>query len=111
MNNAGIIRNRLKIGAAIVNAKAFIETRREFGTFYTYLWGFTGGKTIHNKFRSISELPTETELSHAISEDLKQRGFKFVGSKVVYAHMQATGMVNDHLRSCFRYKELVKKYG
>jgi len=111
MNNAGIIRNRLKIGAAIVNAKAFIEARREFGTFDNYLWSFTGGKTIHNKFTSISEIPAETELSHAISEDLKQRGFKFVGSKVVYAHMQATGMVNDHLRSCFRYKELVNKYG
>jgi DNA-3-methyladenine glycosylase I len=107
MNNAGIIRNRLKIGAAIVNATAFIETRKEFGTFDSYLWRFTGGKTIHNKFRSISEIPAETELSHAISEDLKQRGFRFVGSKVIYAHMQATGMVNDHLRTCFRYKELV----
>ncbi|OHD67445.1 MAG: DNA-3-methyladenine glycosylase [Spirochaetes bacterium RBG_16_49_21] len=111
LKDAGIIRNRLKIEGAIANAKAFIQVRKEFGTFDKYIWGFTGGKPIHNKFTSLSQLPASTKLSDAISEDLKKRGFKFVGSTIVYSHMQATGIVNDHISTCFRYKEIVKKYG
>jgi DNA-3-methyladenine glycosylase I len=109
MKNSGIIRNRMKINAAVNNAKAFIEIRKEFGTFNKYIWSFINNKPVINKFKSLSELPAKTELSDKISEDLKKRGFKFVGSTVIYAHMQATGMVNDHLVSCFRYNEL-KKY-
>jgi DNA-3-methyladenine glycosylase I len=80
--------------------------RKEFGTFDRYIWNFTGGKTIHNDFRTMKEIPAKTELSERISKDLKERGFKFVGPTIVYSHMQATGMVNDHLKDCFRYKEL-----
>jgi DNA-3-methyladenine glycosylase I len=108
MKNSGIIRNRMKIKAAVNNAKAFIEIRKEFGTFNKYIWSFINNKPVINKFKSLSELPAKTELSDKISEDLKKRGFKFVGSTVIYAHMQATGMVNDHLVSCFRYNELKK---
>jgi len=108
MKNAGIIRNRMKINAAVNNAKAFIEIRKEFGTFNKYIWSFINNKPVINKFKSLSELPAKTELSDKISEDLKKRGFKFVGSTIIYAHMQATGMVNDHLVSCFRYNELKK---
>jgi DNA-3-methyladenine glycosylase I len=111
LKDAGIIRNRLKIEGAIANASAFMRVRNEFGTFDKYIWGFTGGRPIHNGFTSISEIPAHTDLSDAISKDLKKRGFKFVGSTVVYAHMQAMGLVNDHIVSCFRYKELKKKYG
>lgn len=111
LKDNGIIRNRLKIESAVTNAIAFLEVRKEFGTFDTYIWSFTGGKTIHNGLKFLKELPCKTELSDRISIDLKKRGFKFVGSKIVYAHMQATGMVNDHIRDCFRYKELVGKYG
>jgi DNA-3-methyladenine glycosylase I len=110
LNDAGIIRNRLKIAGAVMNAKSFLQIRKEFGSFDRYIWGFTGGKTIHNGFLSIDELPSRTELSDLISADLKKRGFRFVGSTIVYAHLQATGMVNDHVRYCFRYKELVRKY-
>ncbi len=106
LQDAGIVRNRLKVLATISNAQAFIKIRQEFGTFSKYIWAFTGGKPIVNNFRSISELPARTELSDKISTDLKKRGFKFVGSTVIYAHMQATGMVNDHLVHCFRYCEL-----
>lgn len=106
MNDKGIIRNRLKIEAAVTNAKAFIQVRREFGTFDKYIWNFVDYKPIKNKFKSLKELPSRTELSDKISEDLKKRGFKFVGSTIIYAHMQATGMVNDHLTSCFRYNEI-----
>lgn len=106
MNDAGIIRNKLKIESAVRNAKAFIEVRKEFGTFNKYIWGFVGNKPVVNTFRSIKELPARTELSDLISKDLKKRGFNFVGSTIIYAHMQATGMVNDHLINCFRYKEL-----
>ena len=109
LKDTGIIRNRLKITAAVTNAKAFLEVRKEFGTFDKYIWGFTCGKTPHNGFDSLSEIPAKTELSDLISSDLKKRGFKFVGSTIVYAHMQATGMVNDHVRTCFRYKELRRK--
>jgi DNA-3-methyladenine glycosylase I len=111
LKDSGIIRNRLKITGAVANAKAFLEVRKEFGTFDKYIWSFTNGKTIHNGFKSLEELPAKTELSDLISRDLKKRGFKFVGSTIVYAHMQATGMVNDHIKACFRYNELAEKYG
>lgn len=100
INNAGIIRNKLKIKAAINNALAFIEIRKEFGTFDKYIWGFVDYKPIVNKWKSIKEVPATTELSDLLSKDLKKRGFKFVGSTVIYAHMQATGMVNDHTTDC-----------
>jgi DNA-3-methyladenine glycosylase I len=108
MTDRGIIRNRLKIQGAVTNARAFIELRKEFGTFDTYIWNFTDGKTIHNGFKTMKEVPAKTPLSERISEDLKRRGFKFVGPTIVYSHMQATGMVNDHLKGCFRYKALRK---
>jgi DNA-3-methyladenine glycosylase I len=104
LKDEGIIRNRLKVEAAITNAKAFLQIRKEFGTFDKYIWEFINGKPIQNKFKLLKELPARTELSDNISEDLRKRGFKFVGSTIVYAHMQATGMVNDHLVSCFRYR-------
>ena len=106
LKDEGIIRNRLKIEGAITNAKAFLRVRKEFGTFNKYIWNFVNGKPIQNKFKTLSELPAKTKLSDKISEDLKKRGFKFVGSTIVYAHMQATGMVNDHVVSCFRYNEV-----
>ena len=106
LKNKGIIRNKLKIKGAVSNAKAFLEIRKEYGTFDKYIWGFVNGKPIQNKFKSLKELPAKTKLSDKISDDLKKRGFKFVGSTIVYAHMQATGMVNDHITECFRYKEL-----
>jgi DNA-3-methyladenine glycosylase I len=106
LKDAGIIRNKLKIEGAIANANAFIQVRKEFGTFDKYIWSFVNDKPINNKFNSLSNLPARTELSDKISEDLKAKGFKFVGSTIVYAHMQATGMVNDHTTDCFRYKEL-----
>ena len=102
MQDSGIIRNQLKIRAAVSNASAFIKIREEFGTFSSYIWKFTDGKPIINQFRELREIPASTPLSDAISKDLKKRGFKFVGSTVVYAHMQATGMVNDHLLSCWK---------
>lgn len=104
--NAGIIRNKLKIKSAISNAQAFMRIQKEFGSFDNYIWGFVGGKPIQNERKDISELPATTEISDKLSKDLKKRGFKFVGSTVVYAHMQATGMVNDHTIDCFRYSEL-----
>ncbi len=106
IQDAGIIRNKLKIRAAISNARAFMEVQKEFGSFSEYIWEFTHGKPIKNNFRSLSELPPNTLLSDTISKDLKKRGFKFVGTTVVYAHMQATGMVNDHVVDCFRYNEV-----
>lgn len=108
LKDAGIIRNRLKIEAAINNAKRFIEVQSEFGSFDAYIWGFVEGKPIKNGFKSLKELPARTPLSDAISKDLIRRGFKFVGSTIVYAHMQATGMVNDHTVDCFRYEEVNK---
>jgi DNA-3-methyladenine glycosylase I len=108
LKDAGIIRNRLKIIGSIENAKAFIQIRKEFGTFDEYIWSFTDGKIIVNKFTSISQIPASTSLSDTISKDLKKRGFKFVGPTIIYAHLQAMGIVNDHMRSCFRYKELVR---
>jgi len=106
LGDAGIIRNRLKILGAINNAKRFLEVQKEFGTFNRYIWGFVGGKPVRNKLRSFAEMPAQTPLSDIVSKDLKVRGFKFVGSTVVYSHMQATGMVNDHLVTCFRYREV-----
>ena len=106
LQDSGIIRNKLKIHATITNAQAFIKIQEEFGSFSKYIWGFVDGSPIKNNFKSIKELPANTPLSDAISKNLKSRGFKFVGSTVVYAHMQATGMVNDHETSCFRYNEI-----
>ena len=106
IEDAGIIRNKLKIKAAITNAKAFMDIQKEFGSFSDYIWGFVNEKPIKNSFKSMSDLPANTPLSDTISKDLKKRGFKFVGTTVIYAHMQATGMVNDHIQSCFRYHEV-----
>jgi DNA-3-methyladenine glycosylase I len=106
MGDAGIVRNRLKIGAAIGNARAFLEVRREFGSFDAYLWRFVDGRPLQNRRRSMKEVPARTVVSDAISKDLKRRGFRFVGSTIVYAFMQAVGMVNDHLIACFRRKPL-----
>jgi DNA-3-methyladenine glycosylase I len=106
LGNAGIIRNRQKINSAIKNAKAFLKVQEEFGSFDAYIWGFVGGKPVQNAWRSMSELPAKTELSEAISKDLKTRGFNFVGPTIVYAFMQAVGMVNDHTVDCFRYHEV-----
>ncbi|OGU70750.1 MAG: DNA-3-methyladenine glycosylase [Ignavibacteria bacterium RBG_16_34_14] len=108
LKDEGIIRNKLKIESAVANAKAFLQVRKEFGTFDKYIWSFTNGKPINNKFKSLRDIPARTELSDAISKDLKTRGFRFVGSTIIYAHMQATGMVNDHTLECYRYKELTK---
>ncbi|RPI70947.1 MAG: DNA-3-methyladenine glycosylase I [Ignavibacteriales bacterium] len=108
LKDEGIIRNRLKIESAVANAKAFLEVRKEFGTFDKYIWSFSDGKSVKNKFKSLKEVPARTELSDKISIDLKKRGFRFVGSTIIYAHMQATGMVKDHVKDCFRYKELSK---
>ena len=108
LKDAGIVRNKLKVEAAVANAKAFLQVRKEFGTFDKYIWSFVDGKPIHNKFKSLKELPAKTELSDKISNELKKKGFKFVGSTIVYAHMQATGMVNDHVVSCYRYNEIRK---
>lgn len=106
LQDAGIIRNKLKIKATTTNAQAFMKVQEEFGTFSKYIWAFTNGQPIVNKFEKREEVPATTELSDAISKDLKKRGFKFVGSTVIYAHMQATGMVNDHTTDCFRYHEV-----
>jgi DNA-3-methyladenine glycosylase I len=106
LNDPGIIRNRLKIEAAINNAKRFIEIQKEFGSFDKYFWGWVGNKTIVNGWKSVSQIPATSEISDRISADLRQRGWKFAGSTIVYAHMQATGLVNDHTTRCFRYKEL-----
>jgi DNA-3-methyladenine glycosylase I len=106
MGNKGIIRNSLKITSAINNAKRFLEVQKEFESFETYIWQFVNGKPITNRFKSIQEIPATTKESDAMSKDLKKRGFTFVGPTICYAHMQATGMVNDHIVGCFRYKEI-----
>jgi DNA-3-methyladenine glycosylase I len=106
MNNPGIIRNRRKIEAATQNARAFLAVQEEFGSFDAYSWQFVGGKPIVNSWTQISQIPAQTEESVIISKDLKKRGFNFVGSTIVYAHMQATGMVNDHTTDCFRFHEV-----
>jgi DNA-3-methyladenine glycosylase I len=106
LNNPGIIRNRLKIEAAINNAQRFLEVEEQFGSFDAYIWQFVAGKPIKHAFKSLNQIPATTQESDVLSKDLKQRGFKFVGSTIVYAHMQATGMVNDHTVDCFRYDEV-----
>jgi len=106
LQNEGIIRNRLKVATSVNNAKRFLEVQKEFGSFDHYIWSFVDFKPIVNHFEKLEELPARTELSDKISKDMKKRGFKFVGSTIIYAHMQATGMVNDHLVSCFRHAEL-----
>lgn len=106
LQNAGIIRNKLKVRAAVSNAQAFMEVQKEFGSFDKYIWGFVNGKPLQNGFKKMNDIPAKTEIAEALSKDLKKRGFKFVGPTVVYAHMQATGMVNDHTTDCFRYKEV-----
>lgn len=104
--NQSIIRNKQKIKAAVNNAQRFIGIRQEYGTFSQYIWDFAGGKPLQNSFKTLEEIPAKTALSERISKSLKQNGFQFVGPTVVYAHMQATGMVNDHFVGCFRYQEL-----
>jgi DNA-3-methyladenine glycosylase I len=108
LQNAGIIRNRQKVAASVNNAKCFLEVQKEFGSFDKYMWGFIDFKPVVNHFESLSEVPATSPLSDQISKDMKKRGFKFVGSTIIYAHMQATGMVNDHLVSCFRHGEVGK---
>lgn len=109
MGDAAIVRNRAKIEATIGNARQFLAVQREFGSFSNYLWGFVDGQPIVNRWRAPTEVPATTALSDALAKDLKQRGFKFLGSTVIYAHLQATGLVNDHLLSCFRYAELTRR--
>ena len=104
MADAGIVRNRLKIEASINNAKLFLVIQKEFGSFSDYIWSFTKGKPVIGKWKTISEIPPRTELSDTIAADLKKRGFKFLGSVIIYSHLQATGIINDHIKSCFRYK-------
>ncbi len=106
LRDPGIVRNRLKVESAIRNARAFLEVQEEFGTFDAYQWRFVGGRPRRNRFRTLAEIPPRTAESDAMSRDLKERGFSFVGSTIVQAHMQAVGMVNDHLTSCFRYREI-----
>ncbi len=106
LNDPGIVRNRLKINAAVRNARAFLRVQEEFGSFDAYMWGFVGGVPIVNRWESLRQIPAETAESRALSTDLKRRGFSFVGPTIMYAHMQAVGMVNDHLVSCFRYGEI-----
>ncbi|MBI9042621.1 DNA-3-methyladenine glycosylase I [Lutibacter sp.] len=106
LQNAGIIRNKLKIKATISNALAFIQIQEEFGSFSTYIWSFVNNVPIKNEWNNMSDVPATTKISDIISKDLKKRGFKFVGSTVIYAHMQATGMVNDHIKDCFRYQQV-----
>jgi DNA-3-methyladenine glycosylase I len=108
LRDAGIIRNRLKIAAAITNARAFLEIQNEFGSFNTYIWRFVGGQPRQNAWKTHQQVPAKTPESDAMSKDLQKRGFRFVGSTICYAFMQATGMVNDHLISCFRYAKLNK---
>jgi len=107
--DAGIVRNRAKIDAAILNAKRFLEVQREFGSFASYVWRFVDGSPVQGRRRRLADVPARTALSDALSKDLKRRGFKFVGSTIVYAFMQAVGMVNDHVTDCFRHRSLTRK--
>ncbi len=110
LQNPGIIRNRLKIEATVNNARKFLEVQAAYGSFSKYIWGFVGGKPKINKIRKLSDYPATSKESDALSKDLKQRGFKFLGSTICYAHMQATGMVNDHSLDCFRKGEIIEQY-
>jgi DNA-3-methyladenine glycosylase I len=105
--DAGIVRNRLKVASAVSNAQAFLAVQQEYGSFSNYIWAFVDGAPIQNERRTLAEIPAKTPLAETISKNLKKRGFRFVGPTIVYAHMQATGMVNDHLVGCFRYPEIV----
>ena len=105
IQNPSIIRNRLKITSAVSNARAFLAIQKEYGSFDTYIWAFVGGKPLQNRWKAMDEVPATSPESDALSKDLKQRGLKFVGSTILYAHLQAAGLVNDHLLSCFRYRE------
>ena len=107
LNNPDIVRNQLKIRTAVTNAQKFIEVQQEFGSFDQYIWRFVKGKPLINQWKTLSDIPATTRESDALSKDLKKRGFKFVGSTIIYAHMQAVGMVNDHEIGCFRYRELI----
>lgn len=107
--DAGIVRNRAKIKASVVNARCFLAVQKEFGSFSRYAWGFVGGKPVVNRRRGIRDIPPRTEASDALSKDLKKRGFKFVGTTILYAFMQAVGMVNDHEVRCFRWKEVQRR--
>ena len=107
LNDPGIVRNQLKVGSAVTNAQAFLKIQNEWGDFSDYIWSFVDGRPIQNSWRSLSEIPARTPIAETLSKDLKKRGFRFVGPTIVYAHMQATGMVNDHLMDCFRYPEIV----
>ena len=109
LENPGIVRNRLKVSSAVRNARAFLEIQKEFGSFDAYVWPFVGGKPKVNRRRGMKDIPAKTKQSDALSKDLKQRGFNFVGSTIIYAHMQAVGMVNDHVVSCFRYKTCARR--
>ena len=106
MQNEGIIRNRLKIHSVITNAKSFIKVQEEFGSFNNYIWDFVNKKSVHNSWKKLEDLPPNTELSNRISKDMKKRGFKFIGTTIIYSFLQAIGVVNDHTIDCFRYKEL-----
>ncbi|MSQ91507.1 MAG: DNA-3-methyladenine glycosylase I [Gammaproteobacteria bacterium] len=108
MDNAGIVRNRLKIGSTVSNAKAFLAVQREFGTFDTFLWDFVGGEPLVNRWRSSKQVPARTGLSDALSKELQRRGCRFIGSTICYAFMQAVGIVNDHATDCFRYRRCAK---
>jgi DNA-3-methyladenine glycosylase I len=108
LQNPNIIRNRLKVNSTVLNAKLFLDVQKEFGSFDTYIWQFTNGKTIQNSVRKMSDLPANTSESDAMSKDLKKRGFKFIGSTICYAFMQAVGMVNDHVVGCPRHKEIMQ---
>ena len=106
LQDPGIVRNRLKVESAVTNARAYLEVQKEFGTFDAYIWQFVGGKPIQNSWKAMKQVPASTSESDAMSKDLKHRGFKFVGTTIIYAFMQATGMVNDHTIDCFRWKQL-----
>ena len=107
LNDPGIVRNQLKIGSAVTNAQVFLNIQEEWGRFSDFIWSFVDGRPIQNAWRSLAEIPAKTPLAEALSKDLKKRGFRFVGPTIIYAFMQATGMVNDHLLDCFRYPEIV----
>jgi DNA-3-methyladenine glycosylase I len=109
LQNPAIVRNRLKVSAAVNNAKRFLEVQKDFGSFDEYIWGFVGGRPVINRWKDLKEIPATTSESDALSKDLIKRGFKFVGSTVIYAHMQACGLVNDHLVDCWRYRQVKKR--
>jgi len=111
LGDAGIVRNRLKVEASIINAKAFLKVQKEYGSFSTFVWGFVGSKPIVNRWRSLRDVPAETSESQEMSKSLKKKGFKFVGPTICYAFMQSVGMVNDHEVGCFRYKAVMRKRG